>query len=281
MRSKSAASFGRPDGPAPTSVSRRADVDLLARGVEVRRARVPLLPARRRARHRRIAVRGGAARMAADAAPPVVRRADRGALGLDREADYLDAEREEPECIAVVTAGDTAAWTGQDPSALVAAAAGGSWRGRANRLSSMTHRLADHRRRFRGDTVSGVRRCGGAGCGSVRGGLPQCAPSHPRTPAPLHRVGSHRHARSILKRRSALAFDAQSGLRRDAFLAMLRRLRPPSPPWDAIDWPPQVHLVLFVHRVEGICRASTRISATRRCRPSGKPRCARNSSGNA
>ncbi len=33
---------------------------------------------------------------------------------------------------------------------------------------------------------------------------------------------------------------------------MLRRLRPPSPPWDAIDWPPHVHLVLFVHRVEGI-----------------------------
>ncbi len=31
---------------------------------------------------------------------------------------------------------------------------------------------------------------------------------------------------------------------------MLRRLRPPAPPWDAIDWPPQVHLALFVHRVE-------------------------------
>ncbi|MBF8301648.1 MAG: hypothetical protein HW394_2018 [Acidobacteria bacterium] len=33
---------------------------------------------------------------------------------------------------------------------------------------------------------------------------------------------------------------------------MLDRLRPPAPPWDAIDWPPQVHLVLFVHRVQDL-----------------------------
>jgi len=33
---------------------------------------------------------------------------------------------------------------------------------------------------------------------------------------------------------------------------MLERLRPPMPPWDAIDWSPHVHLVLFVHRVEGL-----------------------------
>ena len=59
-------------------------------------------------------------------------------LGLDREVDYADAEREEPECVAVVTAGDPRAWTEHEPSAIVAAAAGGSWRGRANRLSSTT-----------------------------------------------------------------------------------------------------------------------------------------------
>jgi hypothetical protein len=33
---------------------------------------------------------------------------------------------------------------------------------------------------------------------------------------------------------------------------MLRRLEPGAPPWDAIDWPPHVHLMLFVHRVEGL-----------------------------
>jgi hypothetical protein len=36
------------------------------------------------------------------------------------------------------------------------------------------------------------------------------------------------------------------------FLSMLARLQPVAPPWDAIDWPPQVHLMLFVHRVDGL-----------------------------
>jgi hypothetical protein len=53
----------------------------------------------------------------------------------------------------------------------------------------------------------------------------------------------------ILQRRSALAFDSRGALGREAFLSMLRRLRPPAAPWDAIDWPPHVHLALFVHRV--------------------------------
>jgi nitroreductase len=33
---------------------------------------------------------------------------------------------------------------------------------------------------------------------------------------------------------------------------MLARLHPDSSPWDAIDWPPQVHLAIFVHRVDGL-----------------------------
>jgi hypothetical protein len=56
----------------------------------------------------------------------------------------------------------------------------------------------------------------------------------------------------MLSRRSAVAFDGRGSLGRDAFFSMLDRLRPPAPPWDAIDWPPHVHLVLFVHRVEGL-----------------------------
>ncbi len=49
-----------------------------------------------------------------------------------------------------------------------------------------------------------------------------------------------------------MAFDGRSTLPRAAFLAMLRRLQPGAPPWDAIDWPPQVNLALFVHRVDGL-----------------------------
>jgi nitroreductase len=73
-------------------------------------------------------------------------------------------------------------------------------------------------------------------------------PAPARAPAP-----GDRSARAIiLQRRSAVAFDGRSTLPRDTFMSMLARLQPGAAPWDAIDWPPQVHLLLFVHRVEGL-----------------------------
>ncbi|MBI2827771.1 MAG: SagB/ThcOx family dehydrogenase [Acidobacteria bacterium] len=179
-------------------------------------------------------------------------------LGLDRDQDYTGAEREEPECLAIVAAQDPSRWLERDPSPLAEAASRGSWRGTANRLS------ADHAEWPIIDEVSVATRypgrsmCDGAtvrgaavrvGSAMVQGSTVQgstvqaarsVAPSHPRT-----------HARSvILARRSALAFDGRGVLERNAFFSMLHRLRPPAPPWDAIDWLPQVHLVLFVHRVQ-------------------------------
>jgi hypothetical protein len=57
----------------------------------------------------------------------------------------------------------------------------------------------------------------------------------------------------ILQRRSALAFDGASAIDRATFLRMVARVMPsPGAPWDAIWWPPHIHLALFVHRVEGL-----------------------------
>jgi nitroreductase len=56
----------------------------------------------------------------------------------------------------------------------------------------------------------------------------------------------------ILQRRSAVAFDGRSSLSRSAFLSMLSRLLPHGRPWDAMDTPPEVHLAIFVHRVDGL-----------------------------
>ena len=174
-------------------------------------------------------------------------------LGLDRDADYPDAEREEPECLAVVTPADPAAWLGCDPGPLVEAARGGRWQGRANRLSAsrVDWPVID-------DVAAATRYPGSRGPGSgIRD--PDSASvgvGSVRVPGPGSRIpdpGSRLPARAVmLQRRSALAFDGESGLGRDALFGMLRRLRPPAPPWDAIDWPPQVHLALFVHRVEGL-----------------------------
>jgi hypothetical protein len=77
--------------------------------------------------------------------------------------------------------------------------------------------------------------------------------SGPRIPDPGPRTSSALFTREIiLTRRSATAFHGGYALRRGTFLGMLARLQPGSPPWDVIDWPPQVHLALFVHRVEAL-----------------------------
>ena len=163
-------------------------------------------------------------------------------LGLDREADFRDAEDEEPECVALVTSqpGFGVRDSGFEPEVLVDAARNGSWFGRANRLSS------DHVEWPIIDEVVASTRYPGA----PRTDEPRTFES--RIPDPESRPEAAPARDIILQRRSALAFDPRGVLQRDSFLAMLRRLRPGAPPWDAIDWPPYVHLVLFVHRVQDV-----------------------------
>jgi SagB-type dehydrogenase family enzyme len=163
-------------------------------------------------------------------------------LGLDRDSDYGEAEREEPELIAVVTGGQVATWLSSEPAPLVAAARHASWSGRANVLSS------DHVPWPIIDQVAEATRYPGFALSIPNSQRP--TPNHSQLPTLNSREVLARDV--ILKRRSAVAFDAQSGLARHSFFSMLARLRPGAPPWDAIDWPPHVHLVLFIHRVEGI-----------------------------
>ena len=161
-------------------------------------------------------------------------------LGLDREQDYQDAEREEPECLALVERDDESGVRDPiaSPEALVAAIRDGSWSGRANRLSAahVDWPLIDEvtaATRYRGRTLE------------------------PRTPEPRTResrtTAQSRTARSIiLQRRSALSFDPAGVLERATLLDMLGRLHPVGPPWDAIHWEAYVHLVLFIHRVRDL-----------------------------
>ena len=177
-------------------------------------------------------------------------------LGVDRDGDYQQVEREEPECVAVVTSGHPAAWLDRDPALLSEGARTASWHGKANRLS-VSH-VIDWPII---DEVAEVTRYRGSGIGDPGSGIGdqearttpfESALSDPPDPRSLI-PDPHPSARAvILTRRSALAFDGESGLSCKAFFAMLRRLRPLGIPWDAIDWPPQVHLALFVHRVEGL-----------------------------
>src|SRR4029077_16463246 len=57
----------------------------------------------------------------------------------------------------------------------------------------------------------------------------------------------------ILQRRSAVALDGRSSIGAAPFFGMLSHLMPhDAPPWDALWWDPRVHLLVFVHRVDGI-----------------------------
>jgi len=174
-------------------------------------------------------------------------------LGLDRDADFADAEREEPECIAVVTGGDVTPWVSAHPEPLVDAARRASWSGRANRLSAghVPWPIIDEAAaatRYPGTMPSNVTPTPSRPANEGHaGGISRERDSQTRS---VNDPRSRPAREVILRRRSAVAFDAQSGLARDYFLSMLARLRPGAPPWDAIDWPPQVNLVLFIHRVE-------------------------------
>jgi len=159
--------------------------------------------------------------------------------GIDRDEDYIEAEREEPACILAVTIRGTDEVVRREESreALLRAVRGGRWSGRASQLSE------DHVQWTFIDEVA----------------LATADPG--RIPPPITRSPNHQITQSsladaralILGRRSALAFDGRSSIGVDRFLAMLARVVPgPHAPWDAIWWTPRIHLVLFVQRVDGL-----------------------------
>jgi SagB-type dehydrogenase family enzyme len=164
-------------------------------------------------------------------------------LGLDRDDDYGHAEREDPECVALVTAGPTVDTEHLDVRALVAFARQGSWCGQANALSRSQVEWPII------DGVAAATRRQESGIWNQDSGRVGNQVSE----STMRNRGTVPQARQIiLQRRSAVAFDGRSTLPAEAFFSMLRRLDACRPPWDAIEWSPQVHLAIFVHRVEGI-----------------------------
>jgi SagB-type dehydrogenase family enzyme len=175
-------------------------------------------------------------------------------VGTDRDDDFTNAEREEVECVAaVVPSSDAAAaadrvdasvqaWIDSDPQPLVDAARDAGWHGRANRLSAghvpwpAIDRVAEATR-FPGLAPAGWSPTPAAVLGST-------PPAAERPAASARRL--------LLRRRSAVAFDGETSMRREAFITLLGRVGARMLPSDALYWPPQVHLAVFVHRVEGL-----------------------------
>jgi len=165
--------------------------------------------------------------------------------GLDRDEDYVDAEREEPGCVLAI--GRPSADThGRQPAAggpeqgvwsresVLAAVRTGTWTGRASQLS------AEHVQWTFIDEIAAATRDDGRS---------RPAPSAlPGAAAPVY------PAAVILQRRSAVALDGVSSIPADPFVDMLRRVIPRGDvaPWDAVWWDARIHLALLVHRVDGV-----------------------------
>jgi len=150
--------------------------------------------------------------------------------GIDRDGDYVDAEREEPGCVLLVSAAPAAC----DRAAVLTAVREGQWAGRASQLSE------DHVQWTFIDDVAAATRDPGRMANLRR------AP-----PAPDPR--SAYSAALLLQRRSAVALDSVSSIEAAPFFDMLQHVMPTgAPPWDALWWEPRIHFALFVHRVNGV-----------------------------
>ncbi len=161
-------------------------------------------------------------------------------VGIDRDGDYEDAEREEPGALLAVTAPRASPAPVDMRDCLLAAVRAGVWTGRASQLSE------DHVQWTFIDEIAAATRDPGRSIPDARASAPPVVPACPeRSPAFSAPV--------ILQRRSALAFDGRSSVPRDQFAAIVRRAMPDDrAPWDAVWWSARIHLALFVHRVEDL-----------------------------
>ncbi len=179
-------------------------------------------------------------------------------LGLDRSQDFDEGEREHPDCLMAV-------WPGEAPPSSIAgiplclgsetirAQADGAWHGKANRLSHdepVPWAVIDEVATASWKTTvepSLLARPAMAAEGRLCTGNPY-DPSRLSAGPIIH------------QRRSAVAFDGKTAMPAAAFFAMLARVMPLAQepvlqrpmPWDCLPWDPTIHLLFFVHRVEGI-----------------------------
>lgn len=175
-------------------------------------------------------------------------------LGVGRSEDYRNGEREHADCLAVVFP-DPSRLRGREalvprtlPPRCMDAMARCRWQGEANRLSPDEP--------LRWDIIDEVAEATVWPGGSDE---PICfgEPPPPRADDSPRPLGVHR---IVHQRRSAVAFDGKTSLTADQFYRMLSRVMVSTdngpaaqlPPWDVGLLPPRVHLVIFVHLVEGV-----------------------------
>jgi SagB-type dehydrogenase family enzyme len=193
-------------------------------------------------------------------------------LGTSRVDDFQHVEPEHPDCLAVIWPKKLAKGEGgeirgdelQEPSAaelplyldaaLVKDLVSASWHGKANLLSR------DHAVHW--DAIDAVAEASWKTQteASTIVITPEAQPlpvAHHSSPITHHAVSA---GHIIRQRRSAVSFDGRTSLSHTTFFHMLQRVMPAGSrpqldrpvPWDVWPYDPAIHLLLFVHRVDGL-----------------------------
>jgi nitroreductase len=185
-------------------------------------------------------------------------------LGTDRTEDFVDAEREHPDCLAVVwpieyvkreTSNVKRGESTEIPLfldlAVIHSLAEARWHGKANRLSRenpVPWEIIDD------VTVASWKHP----AEQQLVALPSLL-TNDVSRFTFH-DGGPSAGQLIRQRRSAVSFDGKTSIASATFFQMLTRVMPAAElpqldrpmPWDVLPWKPAIHLLLFVHRVDGL-----------------------------
>jgi len=185
-------------------------------------------------------------------------------LGAHRVDDFADVEPEHPDCLAVIwpsgdVRGEGLGVRGSkeeiplflDP-VLVSGLASSSWHGKANQLSrehgvhwDIIDEVAEASRKLQAQRL----------IISLQDSHDQKT-SHP-SPLTPHELSA---GQIIRQRRSAVSFDGKTSISAATLFRMMQLVMPQSNrpqverpmPWDVWPYEPAIHLLIFVHRVEGL-----------------------------
>ncbi len=176
-------------------------------------------------------------------------------LGTGRKEDYGEAEQEHPDCLAVMwpsrkVRGEQRTVPLFLDSVIVKELSGATWHGKANRLSG------EHGVQW--DIIDEAAEASWKHSSAQDLVAFSQPPQNKNVPLTSH--AGPLAGQIIRQRRSAVAFDGQTSISAATFFHMMQRVMPRADqpqlerpmPWDVWPYDPAIHLVIFVHRVDGL-----------------------------